>query len=168
MRSLLCTLSRDALFILAVGLALPAAAGSCTIEDVGFLQGVWRSEGKSHGEERWTLTSANTLAGSAWVADGSVLSFAEITSIQAVEGAVELHLRHFDGALNRAWEERDAPMRFRLATCDGTSAVFEGLGEKTGERITYRRSGEQLDFVGDFLRQGTPFRLEVHMHRVGS
>jgi hypothetical protein len=151
-----------ALFAAALGSRAPA----CAVDNVSFLLGVWRSEGQSHGEERWALTAANTLAGGAWVAEGTKLSFAEIMTIQPSDDAPEMHLRHFDGALNRAWEEKDMPMRFRLATCDGSSAVFEGLGEKTGERITYRRSGDQLDFVGDFLRQGKPWRVEVHMHRV--
>ena len=154
---------------LALGMLIAGAAPdlrACAIGDVSFLQGAWLSvRGDTRGEERWTLTAANTLAGSAWEANGSKVSFAELLSIQAGDDGLEMHLRHFDGGLNHAWEDKDSPMRFRLASCDGASAVFEGLGDKAGERITYRRSGEELVFIGDFLRQGKPFKVELHMQR---
>jgi hypothetical protein len=143
-----------------------AMAADCGIGDLAFLQGEWRSaDGKSQGEERWSLTAANTWAGSSWVVTGGKLGFAEALSITVQDGVVEMHLRHFDGALNRAWEEKDAPMIFRLARCDASSAVFDGIGDKAGEHITYRRSGDDLDFTGDFLPKGKAVRLEVHMHK---
>jgi hypothetical protein len=150
-----------------VAIACAAPAAACGVGDLGFLAGVWRSEqGNTRGEERWTLTAAGTWAGSSWVADGAKLNFAEVLGIVPQDGTLEMHLRHFDGALNHAWEERDGPMRFRLASCEPGVAVFEGLGDKAGERITYRRSGETLEFVGDFLRKGQPFRVEVRMQRI--
>lgn len=151
----------------ALALAAAGPAAACSIADLAFMQGVWRSQSaQTQGEERWSLTGANTLLGESWQAKGATLSFTEIVSIQeAADGSVQMHLRHFDGALNRAWEEKDTPMKFRLASCDAQSAVFEGLEGKSGERITYRRAGGQLQFVGDFLRQGTPLRVEVRMQR---
>lgn len=143
----------------------PAIA--CTLQDLAFLQGTWRSEqGERRGEERWSLTAANTWAGSSWEAAGAKLSFAEASSITEQDGNIELRLRHFDGALAHAWEEKDAPMVFRLAHCDAQSVVFDGAGDRLGEHITYRRSGERLDFIGDFLRKGEPFRVELSMHRI--
>jgi hypothetical protein len=50
------------------------------------------------------------------------------------------------------------PARARRA---GTS-----LADKAGERITYRRSGDELEFVGDFFRKGQPLRVEVRMQRI--
>jgi hypothetical protein len=143
------------------------AFAACGVQDLGFLKGVWQSQdGQTSGEERWTLTAANTWSGSAWEAKGETLAFAEALSILTVEdGSVEMHLRHFDGALNRAWEDKDHPMIFRLASCDKRSAVFDGTGDKAGEHITYRRSGDRLEFIGDFLRKGEPFRVEVHLRR---
>lgn len=151
----------------AMALAAAGPAPACGIADLAFMQGVWRTQsGQTQGEERWSLTGANTLLGESWQAKGATLSFTEIVSIQdAQDGSVQMHLRHFDGALNRAWEEKDTPMKFRLASCDAHSAVFEGLEGKSGERITYRRSGEMLQFVGDFLRRGAPLRVEVRMQR---
>jgi hypothetical protein len=148
-------------------MASSRAFAACGVQDLGFLKGVWQSQdGQTSGEERWTLTAANTWSGSAWEAKGETLAFAEALSILAVEdGTVEMHLRHFDGALNRAWEDKDRPMIFRLASCDKSSAVFDGTGDKAGEHITYRRSGDRLEFIGDFLRKGEPFRVEVHLRR---
>lgn len=143
------------------------ASAGCSLEDLAFMEGVWRSDnGSTQGEERWSRTAAHTLAGSAWEARGAALSFAEALSIVAAEdGSVEMHLRHFDGALNHAWEEQDSPMIFRAARCEADSAVFDGTGAKEGEHITYRRAGAELVFIGDFLRQGKPFRVELHLHR---
>jgi len=149
--------------------ALPAAAaGACTIADLAFLLGDWRSDdGATTGEEHWVLTAANTLAGSSWEARGNSLSFMETLSVLPQNERIELHLRHFDGALNHAWEERDAPMVFALAQCDGQGAVFDGTGARAGERIAYRRSAQGLTFIGDFLHQGKPVHVEVNMRKAG-
>jgi|HubBroStandDraft_6_1064221.scaffolds.fasta_scaffold09323_5 hypothetical protein len=147
-------------------LAAVQASMACGLADLGFLQGVWRSErGDTRGEERWSLTAANTWSGSSWEAKGTTLSFAEAASITDQAGTIEMRLRHFDGALKNAWEEKDTPMVFRLARCDANSAVFDGTAAQLGEHITYRRTGDQLDFIGDFLRKGTPFRVELSMQR---
>jgi hypothetical protein len=140
-------------------------ASDCSMADLKFLRGEWHSvDGDTRGVERWSLTAANTLAGSSWVVKGGAVSFAEALSIAALDGGIEMHLRHFDGALNHAWEEKDSPMVFRLARCEAGYAVFDGTGDKTGEHISYRRSGDRLDFTGDFLRQGKPFRVAIEMH----
>jgi hypothetical protein len=151
----------------AIALAAAACAPACSMGDLAFMPGVWRSEsGETRGEERWSLADTNTLLGESWQAKGATLSFTEIVSIQVAQnGSVQMHLRHFDGAVNRAWEEKDTPMKFRLASCVAHSAVFGGLEGRSGERITCRRAGEQLEFVADFLRKGEPLRVEVRMQR---
>ena len=53
-------------------------------------------------------------------------------------------LRHFDGGLKRAWEERDGPMVFTASVCDRNSAVFDGQGDHVGEHLTYRRTADRL------------------------
>jgi len=156
-------------FVLA-GPAIPAnAATSCEIHSLAFMQGEWHySDGPTNGEERWVLTAANTLAGSSWEAKGTALSFVEALSIAPQNNRIEMHLRHFDGSLSRAWEEKDSPMVFALAQCDGQSAVFDGVGDRLGEHITYRKTSEGLTFVGDFLHQREPVRVEVHMRKASS
>lgn len=156
--------------ILIAGSNIPAiAATGCTIHDLAFMQGEWHySDGSTNGEERWVLTSANTLAGSSWEGKGTTLSYAEALSISPQNDRIEMHLRHFDGSLSRAWEEKDSPMVFALAQCDGQSAVFDGTGARQGEHMTYRRTEEGLTFVGDFLHQGKPVRVEVHMSKAAN
>lgn len=140
------------------------ASSACGIDDLKFMEGDWRYEqGNTRGEERWAWTVANTLSGSSWEAEDTKLHFAEVLSITEHDGVVEMHLRHFDGALNHAWEERDAPMIFRLARCEPALVTFDGTGTKAGEHITYARSGNSLTFVGDFLRSAQPFRVELRM-----
>jgi hypothetical protein len=141
------------------------AANNCSMNELGFMQGDWLSaEGATSGEERWILTPANTLLGSAWEAKGTTLSFVEAEDILAQNDRIELRLRHFDGSLSRAWEEKDSPMVFVLAQCDARSAVFDGTGSKMGEHITYRKTADGLTFVGDFLHQGKPVHIEIAMH----
>lgn len=148
-----------------MGDSLPVGAASgCSMGDLAFMQGDWLySEGQATGEERWVLTAANTLAGSSWEAKGEALSFVEALSISRQSDRIEMHLRHFDGYLNSAWEEKDSPMVFALAQCDGRSAVFDGTASRAGEHITYRKTAEGLTFVGDFLHQGKPVHVVVGM-----
>jgi hypothetical protein len=58
--------------------------------------------------------------------------------------------------------------RFALARCDGQSAVFDGTGAQDGEHITYRTTAEGLTFVGDFIHQGKPVRVEVQMRKAAN
>jgi hypothetical protein len=148
-----------------VGCTLSASAeASCSIDDLAFMQGDWRyAEGPLSGEERWVLTAANTLAGSSWETKGAVLSFVEALSILRQNDGIEMHLRHFDGSLSHAWEDKDSPMVFTLTQCDGRSAVFDGVGSRAGEHITYRKTAEGLTFVGDFLHGGKSVHVESQM-----
>jgi hypothetical protein len=82
-------------------------------------------------------------------------------------GDIVMVLRHFDGGLKRAWEERDAPMLFKAASCGATSAVFDGQGDHTGEHLTYERKGDALHIIGDFIHHGTPSRVEWRMVKTG-
>ena len=50
--------------------------------------------------------------GSAFEFPQGKAGFAEFMTIREGDGGVVMLLRHFDGALARAWEERDAPMVF--------------------------------------------------------
>ena len=49
--------------------------------------------------------------------------FAEIMTIVQDGDSVSMLLRHFDGGLKRAWEERAAPMRFTASSCAGSSEI---------------------------------------------
>jgi hypothetical protein len=158
-----------ALIVMAESSIPAVAATSCAIGDLAFMQGEWHyGDGPTSGEERWVLTAAKTLAGSSWEAKGTTLSYAEALSILPQNGRIEMHLRHFDGSLGHAWEEKDSPMVFVLAQCDGQSVVFDGTGTREGEHMTYRKTAEGLTFVGDFLHAGKPVRVEGHMRKVAN
>jgi hypothetical protein len=92
---------------------------ACTLEDVSFMQGEWRySSGAARGEERWVLTPAHTLAGSSWEAKDGMVSYVESLAILSQGDRLEMHIRHFDGTLDHAWEDKESPMVFVLARCD--------------------------------------------------
>ena len=59
-------------------------------------------------------------------------------------------------------------MVFVLVQCDGQSAMFDGTGARDGEHITYRKTAGFLTFAGDFLHQGKPVRVEVHMRKAAN
>jgi hypothetical protein len=146
---------------------LPAAAQDCRLSDLGWMAGTWRNDaGASQSEERWTLASGARVMGSAWSlhADrpGGVL---EISTIQQDGKAVVLRLRHFDATLAHAREAQDGPMVFTASRCDAASAVFDGEGPQTGEHMTYRRDGDRMSFVGEFLHSGQPVRVELAFKR---
>lgn len=73
--------------------------------------------------------------------DGS--NHARRYSVKEFLSKPELVLRHFDLALSKAWEERTAPMVFTASSCTGTSAIFDGQDDHTGEHLTYKRSAER-------------------------
>jgi hypothetical protein len=75
-------------------------------------------------------------------------------------GKLMLRLRHFDPALLHAREEKDSPMEFVAGSCGANLVVFDGLGPRSGEHITYRRAGKLLTFIGDFLHEGKPIHAE--------
>ena len=103
------------------------------------------------------------LMGSAWEFPEGKAGYAEIMTVRSDGDAIVMVLRHFDGGLKRAWEERDVPMVFRASLCDRNSAVFDGQGDHMGEHLTYKRAADQLLIVGDFLHHGTPDHEEWHM-----
>jgi hypothetical protein len=93
--------------------------------------------------------------------------YAEIMTIRTDGAGLSMLLRHFDGGLATAWEEKTAPMIFAAANCDANTVTFDGQGEHAGEHMTYTRTGDALHIVADFLHHGTPIHAEWHMTRAG-
>jgi hypothetical protein len=106
--------------------------------------------------------------GSSWEFPKGQAGFAEIMTIGRDGSATSMFLRHFDGGLRKAWEERDTPMVFTESSCDRNSAVFDGQGAHAGEHMTYKRLGKSLLIIGDFLHHGTPDHEEWHMLWAGN
>ena len=154
-----------ALVILAaVASAQPAPATVCSLESLAWIAGNWHDLAEpQRSQERWVLAPGHVLMGTAWEFPAGKAGYAELMTLRPNGNAVSMFLRHFDGALSKAREERDAPMVFTASRCEGSSAVFDGQADHTGEHLSYSRSGANLNIVGDFLHQGKPVHMEWHM-----
>ncbi|MBB6252578.1 DUF6265 family protein [Nitrospirillum iridis] len=158
-----------AVLLLPLMASAPARAADCTLDALHWLQGAWRNTAiDSPGEERWVLLPGGALAGSAWETskDGAP-RFIEALSLSLANGRVTLRMRHFDGTLARAWEDKSAPVTFVATRCGPGDVAFEGQGAHAGERITYARTKDRLSFVGEFLHKGKPHRVDLEMSRTG-
>jgi hypothetical protein len=143
-----------------------AHAGTCTLQDLHWMSGVWRADSaERQTEERWVTGPDGVLFGSSWTMAPGKPAFIESLMIGMFDNKPGMRLRHFARDLQRSMEDADTPMLFNLATCDAYVAVFEGQGNKVGERITYQRDGDQLLFTGDFLREGKPLQVKVSFRR---
>jgi Domain of unknown function (DUF6265) len=141
-----------------------AHAAPCTLTGLQWMAGDWHnSENPGGAQERWTVAPGGILMGSSFESSGEGKGYAEMMTVRQDAESIRMVLRHFDLALSKAWEERTAPMVFIAASCDGTTAVFDGQDDHTGEHLTYKRSGEALLIVGDFLHHGKPDHEEWHM-----
>jgi hypothetical protein len=147
-------------------LAAPAAvhASSCTLAGLQWMASDWRNTANPDGaQEQWIVAPGGVLMGSAWESSKDGKGYAEIMTVREEIGSIHMVLRHFDLALSKAWEDRSAPVVFTASSCTGTSAVFDGQDDHAGEHLTYKRSGETLLIVGDFLHHGKPDHEEWHM-----
>jgi hypothetical protein len=148
-------------------LAVKAEAAPCQLTDLQWLSGTWRNTGQTtETEERWTVGPGGRLIGSSWLlhtdGPGGVI---EALSIQDEGSVVSMHLRHFSSTLDQAREEKDAPMVFTAASCEAGTVVFDGQGTRAGEHMTYRRDGNRLSFIGDFIHNGQHIRAEETFER---
>jgi hypothetical protein len=141
-----------------------ATASPCSLAGLTWMAGDWHNaENPTGAQERWALAPSGVLMGSSWEANQEGKGYAEIMTIRNESGSIHMVLRHFDLALSKAWEERTVPMVFTASNCSDTAAVFDGQDDHTGEHLTYKRSGESLLIVGDFLHHGKPDHEEWHM-----
>jgi hypothetical protein len=141
-----------------------AKAAPCTLLGLQWMAADWHNSANQAGaQERWNVAPSGVLIGSAFESSPDGKGYAEIMTVREDSGSIRMVLRHFDLALSRAWEERTVPMVFIASNCNGTSVVFDGQDDHVGEHLTYKRSGETLLIVGDFLHHGKPDHEEWHM-----
>jgi len=157
------------LFIVACLMApVGARAGTCTLAGLGWMAANWSNSAEpDRAQERWAAAPDHVLMGSSFEFPAGKGGYAEAMTIRTEGDDIIMVLRHFDGGLKRAWEERDAPMVFKAATCGASSAMFDGQGDHAGEHLTYERSGRNLHIIGDFIHHGTPQRVEWRMVKTG-
>ena len=111
---------------------------------------------------KWIVEFANGVVEKVEIKkDGT--GYAEAMTVRQDGASINMILRHFDVDLRKAWEERTAPMIFTAASCEGTSAIFDGQGDHAGEHLTYKRTAEGLTIIGDFLHHGKPVHVEWKM-----
>ncbi len=160
----ICALSLAALLLLC---AHPAPAADCAPGTLAWMAGRWQDASNTQGSrEQWSVAPGGILMGSGWSfpPDGKC-GFTEIMTVRPQGETLKMVLRHFDVALSRAWEERDAPMEFLATDCSAHRAVFEGSGARSGERLTYDATATGLEITGDFLHQGKAVQVKWHMTR---
>jgi hypothetical protein len=156
-----------AMAVLGAPLTHPVLAEPCSLSALGWMAGAWHDAANPRGsQEQWVAVPGAVLMGSAWSfpPDGKP-GFAEIMTVRHDGAGIVMVLRHFDVSLSRAWEEREAPMMFSAAQCTERTAVFDGLGARAGEHLSYERSGDRLRVVGDFLHNGKAVRVEWQMNK---
>lgn len=143
-------------------------AASPTLSDLSWMEGRWIGAGRDGGaiEETWNAASGESMLGMFRMtsADGTV-RFYEILVLQQTAEGPRMLLRHFDRNLT-AFEEKDAPMSFRLASAATDTATFEALVAGKPERIVYTRKADalviRLEKTG---AGGTPSVREFHFTR---
>ena len=147
--------------ILASGYSL---AGPCALKDLSWMAGSWHNKmDPARAQERWAIAPDGILMGSAWEFPAGKSGYAEIMTVRPDGDSISMFLRHFDGGLGRAWEERAAPMVFIASNCERDSVVFDGQAEHVGEHMTYQRSSKNLLIIADFLHHGVPDHEEWRM-----
>jgi len=145
-----------------------AQSAPCALPSLSWMAGSWHNTSDpQRAQERWVVAPQNVLMGSSWEFPIGKSGFAEIMTVKPDGDGISMLLRHFDAGLNRAWEERDAPMIFKASVCGSNSVIFNGQGVHAGEHLTYQRSGKSLLIIGDFLHKGLPDHEEWHMIRSG-
>jgi hypothetical protein len=156
------------LWMVAAALIATGAAGAqsapCTLSGLSWMAGNWHSTNDPAGaQERWTLAPGGVLMGSSFEIKKDGTGYAEAMTVRQDGASINMILRHFDVDLRKAWEERTAPMIFTAASCEGTSAIFDGQDDHAGEHLTYKRTAEGLTIIGDFLHHGKPVHVEWKM-----
>jgi hypothetical protein len=141
-----------------------SAAEPCSLKSLAWMAGTWHNAKDPRGsQEHWVIAPQDVLMGSAWEFPERGAGYAEIMTIRAQGDTLSMLLRHFDGGLRRAWEEREDPMIFTVSNCGESWVSFDGQGAHQGEHMTYRRSARKRLISADFIHHGTPDHEEWDM-----
>ena len=141
-------------------LLLAAAAPAATVDDLGWMAGSWIEEGGEDSggrwtEEYWTVPRGGVMLGASRSGRGGSLGEFEFLRLQAgADGAVSYLAQPGGGA----------PVAFRLAARDATSATFENAAHDYPQRITYARAGDTLTATISLI-DGSKARRWVYRRR---
>jgi hypothetical protein len=151
----------------------PSSNVETRVEDLAWLAGHWVGEiGGQPVEEHWSEPAAGAMMGMfRWLRDGQPFLYEHFLLEPGPVGPV-MRLRHFHPG-SVAWEEKDRPVPFTLASLitggDAVEAVFEDRTKRPVVRLTYRLEGESaLLVLLDTWRGEQPLRLEFRYRRAES
>ncbi len=130
-----------------------------SIDDFGFLAGVWRGTGMGgEVEETWTEPLAGSMVGTFKLVQGGEASFYELMVIAERGHTVDLRLKHFNADMT-GWEEKDSFLTFSLVGVAENEARFGGLtyrltdDDRLEVYLAMRRGGESHEVAFTFERQ---------------
>lgn len=135
-----------------------------TVDDLAWIEGRWVGQlGDSTIEEHWSGVDGGTIIGmfrlvSTEKETPNRIGLYEFWSVEPGDGGPELRLRHFSPGLT-AWEEKDAPLVFRLVTHGERTVTWEADEEKGPVRLTYTLAEDDL-LVAELLEEGKTLRFE--------
>lgn len=116
-------------------LLLAATPPAPSVDDLAWLAGEWISEADGRWtEECWTAPRGGTMLGVSRSGRGETLREFEFLRI-AVDGGAPAYIAQPGGG---------APVAFRLAAHEGTSATFENAAHDYPQRIRYVLGGDTL------------------------
>lgn len=116
-------------------------------------------------EETWSQPVGDNMTGMFRMIKGNSLRFYELMSLEKGAGGTFLLIRHFGPGLV-AWEEKDQPLRYRLAGEAKGTASFENVGTDPVRRIEYRQEADgSLTIRLEDTREGKPSTQEFRFVR---
>jgi hypothetical protein len=139
----------------------PASARpSTTLADVAFLTGQWVFTGVGEqSEEFWAPPAGDCMVGTwRWVLGGKVKLFEFLMLVQEEDGII-FRMRHFDRK-GVGWEDKDAPMLLTPTKVGKDEIVFDGGGKDGMVRLTYKRTGDELNVLLEKTGQKEEFRFK--------
>jgi len=146
----------------------PAAQAEATAKGpFGWMVGDWW--GNFDGgcaDERWAAQVGGSLMGMSRYAKAGKIEFYEFAAIESGPTGPTLLLRHFKPGLV-AFEDKDAPMAFRLLSQGAADAVFEHKDPNKPAKITYKRTAsDEMVVTVERRRDGQPVVDEFHYQRM--
>jgi uncharacterized damage-inducible protein DinB len=159
------------LAILAGGTTVPlsaqAPAPQATLEDFSWLAGRWRGTlGERNTEVIYSQPEAGVMMGMFRLTEGERTVVLEFFSLRTAAEGLEMRLRHFSPSLELG--EKDDAIILRLASYDGTEAVFENPVHTRPKQTVIHRTGPdnyvvRSEIIGD---SGEARWIEVAWQRV--
>lgn len=139
-----------------------------SLKDLAWMVGDWRTEvGGGQLQESWAPPQGDAMIGTfRWGKKDGTTSLFEFLTIVDDGGELVFRFRHFGKGL-AAWEEKDAPLTFKLTRSSEQEAVWENPTQKALMKMTYRKDGaDKLNIALESTgKDGAPSKQEYHFTR---